>query len=36
MCELAGTRAGVVRVGSKVSIFWDGDGVSYKGVVIET
>ena len=36
MCEFPVTRAGVIRVGSKVSIFWDGDDVSYKGVVIET
>jgi len=28
--------AGVIRVGSKVSVFWDGDGVSYKGVVRRT
>lgn len=30
------TEAGVIGVGSKVSVYWDGDGVSYKGVVIET
>ena len=28
--------AGVIRVGSKVSVFWDGDGVSYQGVVVRT
>jgi hypothetical protein len=30
------TAAGVIGVGSKVSVFWDGDGVSYKGVVVRT
>ena len=30
------TDAGVIAVGSRVSVFWDGDGVSYKGVVVRT
>ena len=29
------TEAGVIVVGSKVSVFWDGDGVSYKGIVMQ-
>jgi hypothetical protein len=26
----------LIGVGSRVSVFWDGDGVSYKGVVVKT
>ena len=30
------TESGVISVGSKVSVFWDGDGVHYKGTVVRT
>jgi hypothetical protein len=30
------TEGGVIGVKSKVSVYWDGDGVSYKGVVVQT
>lgn len=29
-------EGGVIGVGSKVSVFWDGDGVSYKGIIVKT